>query len=98
MRLAGGFIAFFILTFVYLIPGSTAMVEGRTDTVMSDDTDPAALPYMYDQLIQVAKNQPSRLFYGSVYLDNMDPHKGFSYWMSWSERFTALTAGTVFPV
>jgi hypothetical protein len=98
MRLAGVFFAFIILTFVYLIPGSTAMVEGRTDTVMSDDTDPAALPYMYDQLVQVAKNQPSRLFYGSVYFDTMDPHKGFPYWMSWSERFTALTASTVLPV
>lgn len=89
---------FFVLTYVYLLPGSEVMLEGRTDVVMSDDTDPAALPYMYDQLIQTWKKAPSRFFYGSVYVDNMDPGKGMAYWMSWSERFTMLMASLFFPV
>ena len=86
-----------VLTYLYLLPGSQAMLEGRTDMVMSDGTDPAALPYIYDQILQVFHKTPSYLLYGSVYIAPPDPEHGFSYWTPWSERWIVVAASPFFP-
>lgn len=81
---------FATLTYAYLYPGSQALMDARTDVVMSDDTDPSTLPYYYDQLIRTAQEHPSRLFYGAVYLPVADPQNGIAYWVSWNERISVL--------
>jgi hypothetical protein len=87
-----------LLSYLYLYPGSAAMVEGRTDIMMSDDTDPAPLPYAYDQILQIWKNHPSRLFYGAVYNEGTNPEQGIAYWMPWSERWFIVFGSIFFPV
>lgn len=93
-----GFVVLVGLTFAYLYPGSLALVEGRTDLVMSDGTDPAALPYAYDQLQQVWKKNPANFFYGTVYSESGDPERGSAFWMPWNERWIALLASYIFPI
>ncbi len=95
MRTALAFFIFAILTYAYLYPGSEALLVGRTDVVMSDDTDPAPLPYVYDQLVRVWKEQPSLLLHGAVLLPVAEPVRGFPYWISWNERI-AVVMGSFF--
>lgn len=87
-----------LLAYAYLYPGVDALLEKRTDTVMSDDTDPATLPYQYGNLIKVWSEHPSRLFYGTVYYEGHDPEHGIAYWMPWSERWIVLAYSNLFPV
>ncbi|MGZ3722558.1 MAG: hypothetical protein ACXVA9_06490 [Bdellovibrionales bacterium] len=87
-----------LLAYAYLYPGSEALLDQRTDTVMSDDTDPATLPYQYGNLIKTWQEHPSRFFYGTVYYDGHDPEFGIGYWVSWSERWIVLATSYFFPV
>lgn len=89
-RAASVIFIFVILTYAYLYPGSQALIEKRNDVVMSDDTDPSSLPYLYDQLVKVAHENPSWLLYGAVYLPVGEPGKGTAYWVSWNERVSVL--------
>ncbi len=86
------------LGFFYLYPGSTALLEGRTDAVMSDGTDPMTLPYQYDRVFQIWKNRPSHLFYGAVYDAGIDGDRGTALWMPWSERWLVILFSYFFPV
>jgi hypothetical protein len=87
-----------LLAYAYLYPGVDALLECRRDTVMSDDTDPATLPYQYSNLLRVWQEHPSRFFLGTVYYDGHDPEYGMAYWMPWSERWLVLAWSYVFPV
>lgn len=86
------------LSYAYLYPGSEALLEGRTDIVMSDDTDPANLPYFYDQILKIRNESPSDLLYGAVYLRAGDPERGLPYWMSWNERLAVLIGSPFTPI
>lgn len=83
------FFLLLVLTALYLVPGTEALWNGRTDTAMSDDTDPSTLPMIYDEIIQIWKQHPSYLFYGSIYADQHSPDHS-AYWVSWAERWTIL--------
>lgn len=83
------FFLLLVLTALYLVPGTEALWNGRTDTVMSDDTDPSPLPTIYDEIIRIWKQHPSYLFYGSVYADQHSPEPS-AYWISWAERWTIV--------
>jgi hypothetical protein len=86
------------LAYAYLYPGVDAAIERRTDMVMSDDTDPATLPYQYGNLLNVWREHPSRFFLGTVYYDGHDPEFGMAYWVSWSERWAVLFWSNFLPV
>lgn len=84
------------LGYAYLYPGSAALFEGRTDVVMSDDTDASGMPHVYDKVRQIWLEHPSWLLYGSLYLTDLDPSGGLSYWMPWCERILALLLSPFF--
>lgn len=88
-KMVGIIALFFALGLAYLQPGSTALLQGRTDKVLGDDTDISGMVYIYDQVIELAKSHPSWLLYGSVYLSNQDPN-GSTYWMPFSERILTI--------
>lgn len=92
------FLALVGLDYAYLYPGSEALFSQRTDEVMSDDTDGAPLPYAYDAIIQAFKKSPSRLFYGTVYVDFPNPEHGSAFWMPWNERWIMLATAPLFPL
>ncbi len=87
-----------VLTYLYLYPGSDALFQRDTKTVMSDGTDPTSLPFAYDSIIQTWKTNPTRFFYGTVYVDRGNPEKGIAQWMPWSERWLVLFASNFFPL
>ena len=74
------------------------MFEQSADTVMSDDTDTAPVPYSYDSIIQTWHQYPERLFYGTVYVENGDPERGIAQWMPWSERWIVLLMSPFFAL
>lgn len=86
------------LTYAYLYPGSRALVEGRHDIVLSDDTDMAPLPQMYANILSTWKAHPSWLFYGTVYSENVNPQTGTNYWMSWNERWLTVWLSPFIPL
>lgn len=86
------------LTYAYLYPGSEALFEQRTDTVMSDDTDGATLTFAYDALIRTFHAHPERFFYGTVYAEGLNPERGIAMWMSWNERWLVVAASYFFPL
>lgn len=86
------------LTFLYLHPGGEALLSGRTDTVMSDDTDPSTLPYFYDGLVETWKSHKSWFFYGSVYNEGRTPDGAWVFWAPWFERFVVPIMSSFFPV
>lgn len=92
----GVLVGFLILAYAYLYPGSQALIERRTDTMISDGTDPAPLPYAYDLVIDTWKKKPSRLFYGAVHVDTADPQYGASFWFPWNERFVIVASSYFF--
>lgn len=92
------FLAIAALTFFYLHPGGEALFKGRTDTVMSDDTDPSTLPYFYDGLLETWKDHKSWFFYGSVYNEGRTPDGAWAFWAPWLERFVVPFMGYFFPV
>jgi hypothetical protein len=87
-----------ILDFVYLYPGSEALLSGRTDAVMSDGTDISSLPFLHDAIVQVFREHPSRFFYGSIYIDHTNPDRGTGEWIPWNERWIVLFHSLFFPV
>jgi hypothetical protein len=87
-----------VLTYFYLAPGFEALLEGRRDRVMSDGTDGASLPGAYDALIQTWRTYPSRMFYGSVYMERLDPEKGSAYTAPWNERWLVVLSSYFVPV
>ncbi len=92
------FLALAVLTYAYLYPGSAALFDGRTDTVMSDDTDPATLPFLYDGIISTFHKHPSYLLYGAVYVDNYDPEFGMAQWLPWNERWVVVLLSPFVPI
>ncbi len=84
--------------YFYLFPGSLALLEGRTDVVMSDGTDSMSQSFGYDMLKDLWQNNPSRFFYGAIYYDGADPEKGTALWYPLSDRWLGLLASYVFPV
>ena len=87
------------LTDLYLYPGMEAVYAGRTDTVMSDGTDPTGITYLYDAALQVWKEHPSRFLYGAVYSEVAgDPEHGSAIWMPWNERWLVLGLSKFVPL
>lgn len=78
------------LTYLYLYPGSAAMLEGRRDLFLSDGTDPTTIPALYDVILQTWQKHPSHLFYGTVYAEAWDPDRGSSFWVPWNERWLVV--------
>lgn len=87
-----------LLGYLYLYPALNPIFQGRVDTVMSDNTDPAALPYQYEEILDVWKENPSRFFYGAIYSESFDPEMGFAYWMAWSERWFVVLLSYFLPL
>lgn len=85
-------------TYVYLYPGSQALFEGRTDTFLSDGTDPSSLPSAYDRLLQVWSKTPVNMFYGAVYQDSGDGDRGVALWFPWAERWLVVLSSYFFPL
>ena len=98
MVLGGVLLLFIALTYVYLNPGGRAMLDGRTDIALGDGTDSAPMPYYYDLLLQTWKNHPSRLFYGSVYFESIDPEHGTPMWHPWNERWLVILSSKFIPL
>lgn len=87
-----------LMTYLYFYPGLNPMLSGASNPVMSDGSDPAALPYVYQQVIDVWKTNPLHMFYGAVYSDTWDPEKGTAIWTPWSERWVAVLGSYLVPV
>lgn len=86
------------LGYLYLYPGSQALIEARTDTVMSDGTDPTTLPYMYDRVVRIWKQHPTDLLFGAVYHREGDGDRGVAYWIPQSERWLVVLYSYLFPL
>lgn len=86
------------LTFLYISPGGSALLAGRTDTVMSDDTDPSTLPFFYDKLVDTWQHHPSWFFYGAVFNEGRMPEGVFTFWAPWFERFSVPFWANFFPI
>ena len=77
-----GVVALFsLLAMAYVYPGGTAMLEGRTDIVMSDGTDPSTLPYQYSLLRSISRTKPTHLLYGAVPAATLGAPEGFALWI-----------------
>lgn len=98
MRTIFVFLIFVVLSYFYLYPGSQALLDGRTDTFMSDGTDATTLPYIYDVILKVWHDHPSRYFYGAIYSEVGDPERGIADWMPWNERWPVLFYSHFLPV
>lgn len=99
MRRLAIFISVILLTYLYLFPGSQALLDHRHDIVMSDDSDPASLPYSYDLILKTFAQAPSRFLFGSIYVDQGgDPQDGLASWMPWNERWLVLVLSSVVPI
>jgi hypothetical protein len=79
-------------------PGETAMLEGRTDIVMSDGTDASTLPYQYSLLRSTWRTTPTHLLYGAVPAATLGAPEGFALWIPWIERSVVVALGPLFPV
>src|SRR5688500_6408964 len=88
---------FFVLGCIYIYPGAGPLLSRSTTEVMSDGTDPVTLPFMYEQVLRLAKNSPLDLFYGAVPNPVFDAPEGGALWMSWIEKFVALFSYLFFP-
>jgi hypothetical protein len=88
---------FLVLTGLYLSPGTEALLEGRTDTVLSDDTDPSPLPYTYETLRRIFDHRPADFFFGAVVSDRGSPSGASALWIPWSEKWTVLAASFFIP-
>ncbi len=86
------------LGYLYLYPGMNPIFNGEISSVMSDDTDPAALTYQYDQILKVWKENPVYFLYGAIYSDSLDPNQGFAYWMAWCERTLLVILSYILPI
>jgi len=87
----------FALAYMYLYPGSEALFQGKTDVVMSDDTDPAPLPFSYKTLLESWHEDPLRFFFGSVYVTSNYP-EGTATWTPWNERWLILAFSPWIPL
>jgi hypothetical protein len=92
------FILLCTLAYFYLYPGSLALFEGRTDTFMSDGTDPTGLSYVYDLIIDLWRTYPARYFYGALFTNVGDPEYGNILWMPLSERWLVLLHSNFFAL
>jgi hypothetical protein len=95
--IAGFIVLMFVGTYIYLYPGSSALIEKRTDFMMSDGTDPTSAPRQYELLNNLLHTHPSRLLYGSVWVDVGDPQKGYTLTIPFSERILTLLTIQFFP-
>ena len=89
---------FVLLTTIYLAPGPAALWAGRTDTVMSDDTDPSALPHAYDALLRAFDQDWTNVFYGAVVIDQGHPDHDTTTWFPWVERVIVIVARHLVPI
>jgi len=94
-----GVVALFsLLAVAYVYPGGRAMLEGRTDIVMSDGTDASTLPYQYSLLRSTWRTTPTRLLYGAVPAATLSAPEGFALWIPWIERSVVVAVAPLFPV
>ena len=84
--------------YAYLYPGSHLLFSGSTTAVMSDDTDPAPLPFAYDALIRTFNADPSHVLYGAVPLDVGNPDHPAAAWLPFSERAIVLSLHRLVPL
>lgn len=78
------------LGYFYLHPASDRLLKGDSTVMISDGGDPTAGPFFYDLMIRAAKENPARLFYGTVYTDQMSAPEGFGLWIPAIERVIGL--------
>lgn len=98
-RSDGGRLALLLLlAFLYLSPGGMLWLEGRTDQVLSDGTDPAPVPYAYSIILDHLHNRPSSLFYGAIPTDRLNPPEGFALWLPWTEKWAVAFFGLFTPL
>lgn len=84
------------LAYAYYYPGSQIMLDGRVDAVMSDGTDPLALPIFYDRLIATFHEHPSRFFYGNLVMTGFGPESESPQWVPWNERWLIVALAPMF--
>jgi len=98
LRALGVVALFSLLAVAYVYPGGRAMLEGRTDIVMSDGTDPSTLPYQYSLIRSTWRTTPTRLLYGAVPAATLGAPEGFALWIPWIERSVVVAVAPLFPV
>ena len=91
-------VVFLTLSFLYLYPGTQALIERRTDVVLSDDTDLTTLPYANETLIQIFHERPTDLLFGAVFVDRGSPSCGAASWVTWGERWTTIAFSKLIPI
>ncbi len=74
------------------------MMTGRTDIALSDDTDPAPLPYSYQGLIDTLSKNPKHFFYGSVAVEGQGIEGAVPAWYSWVERWLVIALNSFLPL
>lgn len=90
-------VLFLCLGYLYLYPGLNPMLKASSSIAMSDGTDPITLPFLYQEVLKVAKSAPLELLYGAIPNRVFDAPEGSAMWMSWGERFLALFASLFVP-
>lgn len=91
-------VLFCTLSYLYLFPGSQAMLTGRTDTVLGDDTDSSAAPYHYNLILKTWDQYPKNMLYGAVYHPGANPDGGVALWYTWFERWSVVLLAEFVPL
>ncbi|MCB0411979.1 MAG: hypothetical protein KDD22_05600, partial [Bdellovibrionales bacterium] len=93
LRIAGLLLTFLFfsgLSFLYLSPAGSLLLENNTEQALSSGTDSVTLPFLYQLLDHLALTHPSQIFYGALPNPNINAPDGLAAWVPWSERIFSL--------
>jgi hypothetical protein len=91
-------VLFAALGYLYLLPASRYLVRGDSSWLLTDGGDAVSAPTMYWGIIDATAREPSRLLYGTVYTELLNPPDGWGLWFAWQDRLLVLAAALVGPL
>lgn len=91
-------LAYAAISYMYLYPAGQLMLEGNSEFVMSDGTDPTAAPNSYAQLDYTLHHEPLNLFFGALPSKTYSAPEGMALWFFWYEKITSVFAAQLVPI
>lgn len=98
--LAGALVALLLAVagHFYLAPASHALWARDQSQLMSNGGDATTLPFIYDVILQAARESPRNLLYGAIYNPRLGPPHASGMWVPWIERWVVVLFGGVLPL
>jgi hypothetical protein len=86
------FVLLMVGCYFFLLPASLYMFQGKTDMYLGDGGgDPQTLAFQNNVLIQTALHRPGLMFFGAVYMPQLQAPDGLPMWVPWLERILVPT-------